>query len=73
MNNAITLTHYTDENECETDPCDYNNTECINTDGSFYCSCVEGYTGNGTLCMEIITPTVPGKVDNCSAAKIHTW
>ena len=36
-------------NECATDPCHVNAT-CQNTDGSYDCSCNDGYTGNGTDC-----------------------
>lgn len=39
-----------DIDECnEETPCDLN-AVCVNFDGSFNCSCMEGYTGNGTLC-----------------------
>ena len=27
-----------------------NNTQCINTDGSFICKCNVGYIGNGVVC-----------------------
>ena len=30
-------------------PCDAN-ANCTNTDGSYVCTCSEGYTGDGTLC-----------------------
>ena len=43
-----------DVNECvlgEHD-CDGNAT-CYNTDGSFTCSCNEGYYGNGELCSPV--------------------
>lgn len=43
---------YTDINECADDvlnTCDAN-AECNDTDGSFVCQCVLGYTGNGSIC-----------------------
>ena len=40
----------TDINECETDPCNGTNALCINNDGSFYCDCHPGYTGDGYQC-----------------------
>lgn len=40
----------TDINECvEGNPCD-KNAACSNTDGSFMCSCQDGYTGDGVTC-----------------------
>ncbi|CAB4002444.1 fibrillin-2-like isoform X48, partial [Paramuricea clavata] len=43
-----------DVDECAlgTDNC-HNNATCNNTDGSFECSCNEGYSGNGTSCENI--------------------
>ena len=29
----------------------HNNSDCINTDGSFLCTCGNGYSGNGTVCQ----------------------
>ena len=42
---------FTDFNECDLglDSCD-ENSDCINTEGSYECRCHDGYTGNGTLC-----------------------
>ena len=41
-----------DINECLVDPspCD-DNAACANTEGSYACTCEEGYTGNGTYCQ----------------------
>jgi hypothetical protein len=40
-----------DVDECAlgTDNC-HDNATCNNTDGSFECSCNDGYSGNGTSC-----------------------
>ena len=45
------MSMYVDINECEDDPeiCDIN-ANCINTIGSYMCSCSSGYTGDGTMC-----------------------
>ena len=41
----------TDINECSsnTDDCSILAT-CMNTDGSYLCECIDGYTGNGFVC-----------------------
>ena len=38
-----------DINECLSHPCDSNAT-CLNTIGSFICTCNEGFTGDGSQC-----------------------
>lgn len=38
-----------DENECKYRPCDVF-AHCTNTLGSFYCSCLPGYDGDGFSC-----------------------
>ena len=42
---------YVDINDCEDDPeiCGMN-ANCINTIGSYMCSCSSGYTGDETMC-----------------------
>uniref|UniRef100_UPI00359018BB fibrillin-1-like n=1 Tax=Myxine glutinosa TaxID=7769 RepID=UPI00359018BB len=42
-----------DVNECDATPCDADRATCHNTDGSFTCTCKEGYRGNGVNCKEI--------------------
>ena len=41
-----------DINECTLDPnrCGANGI-CVNTIGSFYCTCASGYSWNGTACV----------------------
>ena len=45
------LTFSKDINEClrNTHSC-HDNATCTNTEGSFYCTCNVGYSGNGTFC-----------------------
>ena len=45
----------TDIDECSEgiDDCDINS-DCADTDGSFTCTCREGYLGNGTFCSSKI-------------------
>lgn len=43
--------YFVDIDECadEIDNCNAN-ADCTNTDGSFYCACQTGYTGDGHNC-----------------------
>ena len=45
------LTHSIDVDECvnATNPC-HTNARCNNTDGTYTCTCNNGYYGNGTHC-----------------------
>ena len=49
--NCMLLNHLTDIDECSGDSsaCD-KNARCINSEGSFSCTCEQGYSGNGTIC-----------------------
>lgn len=38
-----------DIDECKDDVCD-ENAQCINTEGSYRCMCIQGYTGDGINC-----------------------
>ena len=41
-----------DINECEAETADCDdNAECINTEGSYDCTCKSGFTGNRTTCI----------------------
>ena len=52
------LSHRIDINECDdgTASCDVN-AQCINTDGSYTCSCSSGYSGDGINCAGKIHTT----------------
>ena len=39
-------------NECDKFPCDVNE-NCINQIGSFKCSCLRGFIGNGSRCLGV--------------------
>ena len=43
---------HADIDECESDDLNncHENAQCINTEGSFTCSCNTGYTGDGVTC-----------------------
>ena len=49
--NLLTIVSFTDFDECTagTDNCAEDAT-CMNTDGSFACTCNTGYTGDGAIC-----------------------
>ena len=38
-----------DECSAESSPCDQN-ADCINNNGSYSCTCQQGFTGDGTFC-----------------------
>ena len=42
----------TDINECliQSDTC-HSNAFCANTNGSYKCTCSDGYSGNGRICL----------------------
>lgn len=44
----------TDVDECsaKSTPCD-SNADCSNSDGSFSCTCKQGFTGDGRVCQGI--------------------
>ena len=46
---AVNVIIITDDNGCDTDPCD-SNASCTDTDSSYICTCNEGYTGDGMTC-----------------------
>ncbi len=43
------FTTITDIDECAERPCDMN-ADCTNTEGSFTCACMLGYSGDGLSC-----------------------
>ena len=60
----LVLSSLSDINECTAADqlCDFN-ADCINTHGSYNCSCLSGFTGNGKSCegeeilsLELIPP-----------------
>ena len=42
--------HFTDINECKGNHSCHVNAICMNTKGSYVCTCHPGYTGNGSDC-----------------------
>ncbi|XP_078679511.1 polycystin-1-like protein 2 [Branchiostoma floridae x Branchiostoma belcheri] len=49
----------TDVDEClRKQPCP-ENAYCVNQPGTYHCVCLEGFTGNGTTCTEVVPETSP--------------
>ena len=44
-----TVLSFADIVECEQSPCNESAT-CFDTDGSFECTCIDGYSGDGFNC-----------------------
>ena len=58
---CILFSSLSDVDECAgTNRCDAN-AECENTDGSYNCSCITGYEGDGFQCTGKIDKKTPGK------------
>ena len=58
-----------DIDECSEDssPCD-ENADCSNSDGSYSCTCKQGFTGNGTVCEGICLVSLKTIQSLCKAA-----
>ena len=55
MTSSFTCSYYLfllDIDECSKNggPCD-ENADCLNNAGSYTCTCKDGFTGNGTVCV----------------------
>ena len=46
---AVSIASDFDECSSEPSPCD-ENADCVNSDGSYSCTCKQGFTGNGAIC-----------------------
>ena len=54
MNTGI-LTIFPDEDECQDGTHNCNaNAQCNNTFGSFICTCIKGYSGDGVACYGMV-------------------
>ena len=51
---SITIFYTLDRNECVADPPCSSNAECKNTEGSFMCTCREGFVGDGFNCTGML-------------------
>ena len=48
----FSVTSDIDECSADSSPCD-ENADCTNSDGSYSCTCKQGFTGNGSTCTGI--------------------
>ncbi|XP_058970039.2 epidermal growth factor-like protein 6 [Pocillopora verrucosa] len=63
-----TCTEVSDVDECAANTHDCAaDADCINTDGSFICSCQVGYTGDGKLCQVSDVDECAANTHDCSA------
>lgn len=68
----------TDIDECKSSPCD-EHAVCINTPGSFNCTCRHGYTGDGRkdtrgcIAQSSEFPVIKLSLGNSSLTYILTW
>ena len=46
---SLKVLSFSDVNECDSNPCAIN-AVCVDTNGSFSCSCSNGYIGDGLIC-----------------------
>ena len=49
LNLILQITSDIDECSADSSPCD-ENADCTNTDGSYSCTCKQGFDGDGTTC-----------------------
>ena len=73
MHFICTFIHSADINECELeiDPCN-SNANCTDTDGSFSCTCKEGFEGDGLNCTGIIISILQSK-HNSTQNYVMCW
>ena len=61
----VLLLFLLDINECEGEnDCD-ENAKCFNTDGSYTCTCQQGFIGNGKNCSGIMCGAKPLFFESC--------
>ena len=57
----IILSSDIDECSADSSPCD-ENAGCTNSDGSYSCTCKQGFTGEGTVCQGMYDAKTKSKV-----------
>ena len=69
------LTNKTDIDECleETDKCASHGSKCTNTIGSYKCSCLENYFGNGKECDAVDVCLKKPCPANSKCENIDSW
>ena len=67
-NVSTELISFADVNECVRNPCGIGARECVNTKGSYSCTCRPGYRFNGKTCEDInecVSPANPCEPGQC--------
>ncbi|XP_019624462.1 PREDICTED: cell wall protein DAN4-like [Branchiostoma belcheri] len=61
-----------DDDECSNKDTCSENAYCVNLPGTYQCVCLEGFTGNGTTCTEIVTTTTPASLSTVETTTTTT-
>lgn len=60
-----------DEDECAAEDHNCNpNADCVNTPGSYRCTCKEGFNGDGFSCSGKTVGAVPIKASDCVSSTL---
>ncbi|XP_066299999.1 polycystin-1-like protein 2 [Branchiostoma lanceolatum] len=61
-----------DVDECSSKLACSENAYCVNEPGTYHCVCLEGFTGNGVTCTEVIATTTPASITTAESTVAPT-